>query len=78
MPRSARARRLSERSVEELAGLTSPASVRTSEVARDPVVIAQLRDGGIISYVKPDGRYLHTLATPEAFERKLRQLGFEP
>jgi hypothetical protein len=68
---------LSERTVEELAGLTSPALARTSNVARDPIVVAQLPDGGLISYVKPDGRYLHTLATPEAFERKRRQLGFE-
>ena len=68
---------LSERSIEELAGVTSPASVRTSKMARDPVVIVQLVDGGLISYVKPDGRYLHTLATPEAFERKVRQIGLE-
>jgi len=65
---------LSERSVEDLAGLASPASVRTSNVARDLVVVVQLPDGGIISYVKPDGLYPHTLATPETFERKLRQL----
>jgi hypothetical protein len=69
---------LSERPVEELAGLTSPASVRTSKIAPDPVVVVQLVNGGLISYRKPDGRHLHTLATPEAFERKLRQLGFEP
>jgi hypothetical protein len=68
---------LSERSVEELAGLISPASPRTSNVARDPILAVQLPDGGLISYVKPDGRYLHTLATPDAFERKVRQLGFE-
>ncbi len=69
---------LSDRSVEDLAGLAGSVPVRSSAVARDPVVIVQLVDGGLISYVKPDGRYLHTLATPEAFERKLRQLGFEP
>ena len=69
---------LSERSVEDLAGLSNPAAVRTSRVAPDPVVVVQLPDGGLISYVKPDGRLLHTLATPDAFERKLRQLGFEP
>ena len=45
--------------------------------APDPVVAVQLPDGGLISYRKPDGRYLHTLATPEAFLRKLRQLGFK-
>ncbi len=68
---------LSERSVEDLAGLTVSASVRTSPVARDPVVIVQLADGGLISYLKPDGRCLHTLATPEAFLRKVGQLGIE-
>jgi hypothetical protein len=69
---------LSERTVEDLAGLSHPAAVRTSTVARDPVLVVQLADGGIISYRKPDGRCLHTLATPEAFVRKIRQLGFEP
>ncbi len=69
---------LSERSVEELAGLAGPVPVRTSKVVPDPVVIVQLPDGGLISYRKPDGRYLHTLATPEAFERKVRQLGIVP
>lgn len=67
---------LSERSVEDLAGLTSPASARLSPMAPDPVLVVQLADGGLISYRKPDGRYLHTLATTEAFERKCRQLGF--
>ena len=69
---------LSERSVEDLAGLAVPPKVRSSAVARDPLMIVQLSDGGLISYCKPDGRYLHTLATPEAFLRKLRQLGCEP
>jgi hypothetical protein len=69
---------LSERSVQELAGLVVPPPIRSSVVARDPVVIAQLPDGGLISYCKPDGLFLHTLATPEAFLRKLRQLGWEP
>ena len=68
---------LSDRPVEELAGLPAPPQVRSSAVAPDPVMIVQLADGGLISYRKSDGRYLHTLATPEAFLRKLRQLGFE-
>jgi hypothetical protein len=68
---------LSDRSVEELLGLSTPLPIRTTSVARDPVVIVQLPDGGIISYRKTDGRYLHTLATPEAFSRKLGQLAFE-
>jgi hypothetical protein len=45
------------------------------EAARDKVVVAQLDKGGVISYKRADGSYLHTLNTPEGFERKLRQLG---
>lgn len=69
---------LSARSVEDLVGSATALPTRTSAVARDPIVIALLTDGGVISYCKPEGMYLHTLATPEAFVRKLRQLGFEP
>jgi hypothetical protein len=43
--------------------------------ARNPVVVARLVDGGLISYRKPGGTYLHTLNTREGFERKLQQLG---
>ena len=45
------------------------------EAARDKVVVAQLDEGGVISYRRADGSHLHTLNTPEGFERKLRQLG---
>jgi hypothetical protein len=38
--------------------------------------VAALRDGGgLISYARGDGSYLHTLNTPDGFARKLRQLG---
>lgn len=43
--------------------------------AQDPVVIVKLDDGGLISYKKGEGDYLHTLNTSEGFERKLAQLG---
>jgi hypothetical protein len=43
--------------------------------ARDPVIVTPLDDGGLISYRKADGTFLHTLNTREGFERKLRQLG---
>jgi hypothetical protein len=43
--------------------------------ARDPVIVTPLDDGGLISYRKPDGMFLHTLNTREGLERKLRQLG---
>ncbi len=44
--------------------------------ARDTVLVMKLRDGaGLISYRRADGSLLHTLNTPEGFERKLLQLG---
>jgi hypothetical protein len=33
--------------------------------------------GGLVSYRKPDGAYLHTLNTPDGLARKLAQLGIE-
>ncbi len=41
---------------------------------QDAVVVIKLEDGGLISYCKPGGRYVHTLNTPEGFLRKLEQL----
>ena len=43
--------------------------------ASDPVVIARLDHGGLISYRKRDGSYIHTLNTADGFQRKLSQLG---
>jgi hypothetical protein len=44
--------------------------------ARDPVHVAALAGGGgVISYARPDGSWVHTLNTPEGFARKLAQLG---
>jgi hypothetical protein len=43
--------------------------------ARDPIVVATIVGGGIISYRRADGRFVHTLNTPEGFSRKLQQLG---
>ena len=45
------------------------------EAARDKVVVAQLDEGGLISYKRADGTYLHTLNSAEGFSRKLLQLG---
>ena len=56
-----------------------PGSKRGSEYVsvstRDPVIVTPLDDGGLISYRKADGTFLHTLNTREGLERKLRQLG---
>lgn len=43
--------------------------------ARDPVIVTPLDDGGLISYRKANGLFLHTLNTRDGFERKLDQLG---
>ena len=45
------------------------------EAARDKVVVARLDEGGLISYKRADGTYLHTLNSAEGFARKLLQLG---
>jgi hypothetical protein len=50
-------------------------SVHVCATAKDPVIVTPLDDGGLISYRKPDGRFLHTLNTRDGFERKVRQLG---
>ena len=44
--------------------------------AKDPVAVARLgQGGGLISYRRADGEYVHTLNTEEGFRRKLDQLG---
>jgi hypothetical protein len=50
----------------------------TVPAARDTVIVAELCDGGVISYQRADGTYLHTLNTPDGFRRKLTQLGIRP
>ena len=45
-----------------------------SPMAKDPVSVISLENGGLISYQQPNGRLIHTLNTPEGFARKLRQL----
>jgi hypothetical protein len=57
--------------------LANDAAVREyrTQAAPDPVTVVRINDGGLISYRKPDGSYLHTLNTTEGFHRKLAQLG---
>lgn len=45
------------------------------QIAPDTVLVARLDDGGLITYKRADGSYLHTLNTSEGFSRKLLQLG---
>jgi hypothetical protein len=45
--------------------------------AKDVVLVAPFDGGGLISYRKADGTYLHTLNTAEGLSRKLNALGIE-
>ncbi len=44
------------------------------ETARDRVVVVPFGGGGLISYKRADGTYLHTLNDAAGFSRKLREL----
>ncbi len=58
----------------EAFGLEQAASVHDSAGARDRVFVVALAEGGLISYRRADGSFVHTLNTPEGFARKLAQL----
>jgi hypothetical protein len=62
---------------EALLGLdpAEPLPWRRVEAAPDPVVVASVEGGGLISFSRGDGWFVHTLNTPEGFARKLAQLG---
>jgi hypothetical protein len=61
----------------EVLGEAIRVSEHKVEAARDTVMVARLDGGGLISYARADGSYIHTLNTPEGFRRKLLQLGIE-
>ena len=60
---------------EEIVPGASGGSEHVSVTARDPVIVTPFEDGGLISYRKADGTFLHTLNTREGLDRKLLQLG---
>lgn len=64
-------------STEDLLGPGVEISMFQVAAAKDTVVVADLGNGGLISYRRADGTYLHTLNTAEGFERKLLHLGIE-
>jgi hypothetical protein len=47
------------------------------DAAKDTVLVVKLDDGGLISYRRAGGSFLHTLNTREGFRRKLSQLEIE-
>ena len=60
-----------------IAGQEVEVSEHASGAARDIVLVAAIAGGGMISYRRPDGSFLHTLNNEEGFARKLKQLGIE-
>lgn len=64
-------------SIVDLLGTDASIQKSLSPKARDTVWISRLEDGGVISYSRLDGSWLHTLNTEEGFERKLKQLAVE-
>ena len=59
----------------EMVPAASGGSEHVVTAARDPVIVTRFDDGGLVSYRKTGGMFLHTLNTRDGFERKLRQLG---
>ena len=50
-----------------------------SPAAPDEIYLTRFDDGGgLLSYRKPNGRFLHTLNSPDGLARKLERLGIEP
>ena len=64
-------------SLEEILGIGAQIREFQSDGAKDKVLVAALDRGGMISYKRTDGTFLHTLNTEEGFERKLQQLGIK-
>ncbi len=62
-------------SPDELLGKSLDVDEHVVSATKDPVHVTRLADGGLISYVKPDGLYIHTLNDKEGFERKMGELG---
>ncbi len=57
----------------------APVRSLSSKRARDPMLVVDFPDqGGLISYVKPAGRFLHTLNTASGLARKLEELASAP
>ena len=54
----------------ELLGDLTPCMAIPLPGARDPVAILPLAEGGLISYHRADGRWIHTLCDAEGFARK--------
>jgi hypothetical protein len=60
---------------EDIVGSDTVMTQHYVPATKDQVVVARFADGGLISYAKPDGTFVHTLNSADGFARKLQQLG---
>jgi hypothetical protein len=61
--------------IEALVGADADVTEFTVETAPDRVAVVRMDKGGVISYKRSDGTFVHTLNDPDGFARKLLQLG---
>ena len=61
-------------SMEDLVGKNIPIMTAESKHAQDEILLCTFPGGGLISYVKPGGRIVHTLNDEDGFIRKSQQL----
>jgi hypothetical protein len=61
-----------------LVGEEAPVKTYRRAEIPDKIYICSLPDGGLISYQKADGTFIHTVNTPDGFQRKLSLLGIDP
>ena len=60
--------------IDEIAGTEIEVKKFKSKKAPDEILVVRFASGGLISYFKPDGTFLHTLNTEDGLIRKLAQL----
>ena len=61
----------------QLAQTAGAAAEFRVERAKDPVFVLLIEGGGLISYRRSDGTFLHTLNNQSGLSRKLAQLGID-
>ena len=76
-PGRALLRGASSLSPRELAGEEAAVLRFCVDKARDPVLVVPVAGGGLISYAKPDGGFVHTIGDPAGLRRKLAALGID-
>jgi hypothetical protein len=64
-------------SIRSIVGASATIEEHRAPGARDLVLVVELKDGGIISYLRENGSLIHTLNTAEGFSRKLAGLGIQ-